>query len=153
MLTFEQKLNIIETFKELERKDVSLGRVNFHFPGSQFEKKIVVYHLHPNGNGYVYAGHLRGYETDAKGFVNIRDFSEPALILLIEDSIKALSEKPEIETIEEKWVNDNGFELTLLNEDIDTWLVYAGDLLDGAFNSYKEAANYLEEEGFTKKAY
>jgi len=29
--------------------------------------------------------------------------------------------------------------------------VYAGDLLDGAFNSYKEAANYLEEEGFRRK--
>ena len=29
MLTFEEKLAIIESFPELERKDVSLGRVNF----------------------------------------------------------------------------------------------------------------------------
>lgn len=59
MLTFEEKLSIIETFPELQRKDVSLGRVNFHYPESVQEKKIVVQHLHPNGNGFVYAGHMR----------------------------------------------------------------------------------------------
>lgn len=59
MLTFEEKLSIIETFPELQRKDVSLGRVNFHYPDSVQEKKIVVQHLHPNGNGFVYAGHMR----------------------------------------------------------------------------------------------
>ncbi|WP_214809639.1 hypothetical protein [Exiguobacterium sp. s144] len=151
MLTFEEKLRIIETFPQLVRKDVSLKRVNFQFPDSQYEKKNLVYHLHPNGNGFIYAAGLPGYETDEKGFVNIREFSEPALILLLEDAIKALSTVQSVETLEETWVNDNQFELTLLNEDIDTWLVYAGDLLDGAFNSYKEAANYLEEEGFRRK--
>lgn len=39
MLTFEEKLTIIETFPQLVRKEVSLNRVNFHFPESQFEKK------------------------------------------------------------------------------------------------------------------
>ena len=73
------------------------------------------------------------------------------MILLLEDAIKSLSTVETVETLEETWVNDNQFELTLLNEDLDTWLVYAGDLLDGAFNSYKEAANYLEEEGFRRK--
>ena len=151
MLTFEEKLNIIESFPQLVRKDVSLNRVNFHFPESQFEKKIFVYHLHPNGNGFVYAAGLPGYEVDNKGLVNIREFSAPALILLLEDAIKSLSTVETVETLEETWVNDNQFELTLLNEDLDTWRVYAGDLLDGAFNSYKEAANYLEEEGFRRK--
>ena len=51
MLTFEEKLAIIESFPELERKNVSLGRVNFHFEGSIYEKKNVVYHLHPNEIG------------------------------------------------------------------------------------------------------
>ncbi len=36
MLTFEEKLSIIESFPELERKNVSLKRVNFHFEESRF---------------------------------------------------------------------------------------------------------------------
>ena len=32
----------------------------------------------------------------------------------------------------------------------DMWSVYAGRNLDGAFNSYGEAAEYLNEEGFKK---
>ena len=83
MLTFEEKLSIIETFPELQRKDVSLGRVNFHYLESVQEKKIVVQHLHPNGNGFVYAGHMRKKETDRKGFINIRDYTEEELKDLI----------------------------------------------------------------------
>ncbi|MBW7461016.1 hypothetical protein K0U00_43865, partial [Paenibacillus sepulcri] len=75
MLSFEEKLAIIESFPQLERKNVSLGRVNFHFEESVHDKKIVVYHLHPGGNGFVYAGLLRGYETDERGFANIRESS------------------------------------------------------------------------------
>ncbi len=39
MLTFEEKLSIIESFPELERKNVSLKRVNFHFEESRLDKK------------------------------------------------------------------------------------------------------------------
>ncbi len=39
MLTFEEKLAIIESFQELKRHDVSLGRVNFHYEDSVMEKK------------------------------------------------------------------------------------------------------------------
>lgn len=83
MLDYEQKLAIIESFPELEKKEVSLGRVNFQYSGSVADKKNVVYHLHPNGNGYVYAKGIGGYETDAKGMVNIRDFSEEDLQAII----------------------------------------------------------------------
>lgn len=58
MLTFEEKLAIIESFPQLHKKPVSLGRFNFHFEESLHDKKIVVQNLHPNGNGFVYAGHL-----------------------------------------------------------------------------------------------
>lgn len=68
MLTFEEKLAIIESFPELERVNVSLGRVNFQFNESVYEKKNVVYHLHPNGNGFVYAGRLQGYQTDGRAW-------------------------------------------------------------------------------------
>ena len=75
MLTFEEKLAIIESFPELERKDVSMGRINFHYEASASDKKNVVYHLHPNGNGFVYGAELNGYKKNDKGMVNIRDFS------------------------------------------------------------------------------
>ena len=69
MLTFTEKLAIIESFPQLQRKDVSLGRVNFHFEESVYDKKIVVQHLHPNGNGYVYAGHLSSKIRIKKGLL------------------------------------------------------------------------------------
>ena len=52
MLSFQQKLDLFSSFPELTRNDVSMGRVNFHFEGSQHEKKTVVFRLHPNGGGY-----------------------------------------------------------------------------------------------------
>ncbi|PHA02523.1 hypothetical protein COE51_02720 [Bacillus pseudomycoides] len=157
MLTFEEKLTIIESFPGLERKNVSLGRINFHYEESRLDKKNVVYHLHPNGNGFVYAGHLKGYKTNDKGMVNIRDFSADELRSLLEKSLDALSQEP-IEEItltddfqEEEWINEDKHILTLIKEDEDLWNVYAGLNLDGTFNSYKEAAQYLDEEGFTRK--
>lgn len=157
MITFEEKLTIIESFPELERKSVSLGRINFHYEESRLDKKNVVFHLHPNGNGFVYAGHLKGYKTNDKGMVNIRDFSAEELRSLLEKSIASLSQEPVEEVAiaenfqEEEWVNEDKHILTLIKEDEDMWNVYAGIQLDGTFNSYKEAAQYLDEEGFRRK--
>ncbi|PYZ99060.1 hypothetical protein CR205_11015 [Alteribacter lacisalsi] len=149
MLSFEEKLAIIESFPELERRDVSLGRVNFHFPGSVKEKKNVVYHLHPNGNGFVYAGELTGYEVDDRGMVNIRSFTERAIRSVIEKSISSLSPAPETDGEEEFWINRDSHTLSLVREG-ENWNVYADTGLDGTFNTYGEAANYLEEEGFSR---
>lgn len=157
MLTFEQKKAVIESFPELERKDVSLGRVNYQFEESKHDKKNVVYHLHPNGNGFVYAGLIRGYKTDDKGFVNIRDFTEDALRKLIRSSIQTLSEPPRTEAEEaiigegqeERWFGPDDQTLILLNED-EWWNIYAGLNLEESFGSYEEAIQYLEEEGFTR---
>ncbi|WP_053363158.1 hypothetical protein [Bacillus sp. FJAT-27251] len=155
MLTFEEKLAIIEEFLELERKNVSLKRVNFHFEGSADDKKNVVYHLHPNGNGFVFAGKLGGYETDSKGMVNIRDYSKEELRHLLKEAIESLKPNPHEEAVigeaeEERWVNDEKHTLILVEED-DMWNVYAGLNLDGTFPSYNEARQYLEEEGFSRR--
>ncbi|WP_216827659.1 hypothetical protein [Alkalihalobacterium elongatum] len=155
MLTFNEKLAIIESFKELTRKDVSLGRVNFQYEESQAEKKNVVYHLHPNGNGFVYAGNIKGYSTDNKGMVNIREFTEDELKTIIQQSINSLDvvnpneDELSDEAIEETWINRDKQSLTLINEE-GMWNVYAGLNLDGTFNSYGEAAAYLDEEGFKR---
>ncbi|KEK22825.1 hypothetical protein [Bacillus gaemokensis] len=156
MLTFEEKLSIIESFPQLERKNVSLKRVNFQFEESRLDKKNVVYHLHPNGNGFVYASGIKGYKTDDKGMVNIREFSAEELQSLIQKSIELLSQEPEEVVVqaepakEEEWRNEDGHILTLIQED-DMWNVYAGVNLDGTFNSYPEATEYLDEEGFSRK--
>lgn len=156
MLTFEEKLAIIDGFPELERKNVSLGRVNFQYKESVTEKMNVVYHLHPNGNGFVYAELLESYEFDQKGMVNIRDFSAAELKTIIQQSIASLSANTTAEAAiiedneEERWINSENHTLILVNED-DIWNVYAGLNLDATFLTYNEAAQYLQEEGFRKR--
>ncbi|MMZ58820.1 hypothetical protein D1872_208150 [compost metagenome] len=165
MLTFEQKLSIFDSFPELERRDVSLGRVNYHYEQSAYDKKTVVYRLHPNGNGYVYAGLLEGYEVDPKGLVNIRDYNEEQLRDLVEKSISSLSvnenteRNPEHSSAESSqprlniqtqggvWINANGEQLTLKYED-DLWYIYSGISIEMVFETREEAGEYLNEEGF-----
>lgn len=157
MLTFEEKLDIINTFPELERVNVSLGRVNFQFKKSISDKKNVVYHLHPNGNGFVYAGLLPNYPADEKGMVNIRDFSAKELKQIIKESINSLSSvnKPVIEEAiigdsqEERWINDLQETLLLVNED-ETWNIYFGLNLEETFGTYEEAEMFLVDEGFRR---
>ncbi len=159
MLTFEQKLAVIESFPELERKDVSLGRVNFQYEDSGFDRKNVVYHLHKNGNGFVYAGHLRGYSTDEKGLVNIRDLSEEELRSLLAASIRSLapdaaqasqkSSTASASSSEELWIGPDNHTLRLFYED-ELWYVYDRQNLESAFETYEEAEEYLQEEGFSR---
>jgi hypothetical protein len=156
MLSFEEKLKVIESFPQLERKDVSLRRVNFHYVESGSEKKNVVYHLHPNGNGFVYADKLKEYDTDNKGMVNIRDFSEAELREIIRKSIQSLVPNTiEEKTIakesveEEEWIDSENNALLLLQEE-GFWNTYAGVNLENSFSSYEEACEYLKEEGFEK---
>ncbi|WP_078556009.1 hypothetical protein [Bacillus alkalicellulosilyticus] len=156
MLTFEQKLAIIESFPELERHDVSLNRVNFHYVGGDSDKKNVVYHLHPNGNGFVYAAALKVPNKDPKGMVNIRDFSEEELRSIVKRSIESLQPnavrelEETLQDIDEVWMDNEGHKLTVVHED-DMWNVNAGEQLDGTFLSYNEAKQYLLEEGFKPK--
>jgi hypothetical protein len=148
MLTFEQKQEIIESFPELSRKEVSLKRVNYHYEDSQFDKTVVVQHLHPNGNGFVYVAGIPGYETDERGLVNIREATEEELRKTIADSIMALSEQEEeVQPIEQKWTNDEGIELTL-TEELGAWNLYFGLNLEDTFGDYEEALAYLKEERF-----
>ncbi|WP_047152699.1 hypothetical protein [Aneurinibacillus tyrosinisolvens] len=150
MLTFEEKLAIIESFPQLERKNVSLGRVNFHYEESAFDKKIVVYHLHPNGNGFVYAGHLPDYDTDDKGLVNIRDYAADELRSLIKSSIESLSDDSEMEEEQgEQWTGPEEQTLLLVHEN-DLWNVYTGLNLEASFETYEEAEQYMQEEGFVR---
>jgi hypothetical protein len=155
MLSFEEKLAVADSFPELQRKDVSLGRVNYQFEESVYDKKTVVYHLHPNGNGFVYAGELAEYDTDDKGFVNIRNFTADELRSIIGQSIRSLSGGDRSAGAngserEERWTNAKKQTLTLKYEDEDQmWYIFAGLNLDATFDTYEEAKEYLEDEGFS----
>ncbi|OCA90627.1 hypothetical protein A8F94_01745 [Bacillus sp. FJAT-27225] len=156
MLTFEEKLAVIESFPELTRKNVSLGRVNFQFEESVTDKKNVVYHLHPNGNGYVYAAGLPGYDTDQKGLVNIRDFTESELRELLAKTIASMSGAEEVTEAaaegpyQEVWVNKENQKLNVVHED-ELWNVYFGANLEESFGDYREIQEYMAEEGFSRR--
>ena len=151
MLTFEQKTAIIESFPELTKKEVSLKRGNQYFECSLYDKKVVVYHLHPNGNGFVFVGELKNYDADSKGLVNIREASEEELRKMITDSIGILSEEEQFEEEEveevEIWKNREAQELKLVHEDT-LWNIYHGVNLEESYESYDEAEEYLLSEGF-----
>lgn len=152
MLSFEEKKAIIESFEELVAKPISMNRLNYHYPGSQYDKKIVVEKLHPNGNGFVYVGDLLAYNADDRGLVNIRDFSEQELRDVIEDSITYLTEVDDIVeevTIEEAFRNRAGDQL-LLTFDGSFWNVYHGFNLEESFGTRDDAEEYLQSEGFRK---
>jgi hypothetical protein len=156
MLTFDEKIAIIEKFPDLERNNVSLGRVNFQLKNSLSDKKNIVYHLHPNGNGFVYTGQLTKYDKDEKGLTNIRNFSEKELKEIISDAIHSLSivnpqsivEQAIVgENQEERWINKNQQQLIVVLEN-DAWNIYFGLNLDETFDTYEEARDFLIEEGF-----
>lgn len=151
MLTFEEKQQIIEGFPELVKKEVSMKRLNYHYEESLFDKTVVVQHLHPNGNGFVYVADIKGYKPDERGLVNIREFSADELRTVIQAAIEGLAtEAVEEEMLEEVWQNAAGQTLTLLEED-DFFNVYHGYNLEEGFGDYEEAAGYLKEEGFSVK--
>lgn len=161
MLTFEQKIAILDSYPQLEARKVSLGRVNYHLEQSRHDKKTVASHIHPNGNGFVYAGLLRGYETDDKGLVNIRDYSEAELRELLDASIQSLltyvPEAPAPSRRKKRtsagaaslWKNADGHTLSLRFEE-DLWYLYAGLHLEMAFETEGEAEEYLAEESFVR---
>lgn len=151
MLTFDEKIKIAEEFIELEKKEVSMGRVNFHYEESAYDKKNVVYHLHPNGNGFVYAELVQDVKTDERGMLNIREYTADDLRNLIKEAIASLQadDSTEEEFEIEEWENIEDQLLVLMPEE-DGWNVYAGLQLDGTFNTYGEAIDYLEKEGFKR---
>ncbi|MEK3763887.1 MULTISPECIES: hypothetical protein [unclassified Solibacillus] len=150
MLTFEQKQEIIESFPQLTKKEISLKRVNYHFEGSLYEKTIVVEKLHPNGNGFVFVGDLLKYEKEAgdNGLVNIRDYDEEALREIVRDAIDYLSEE-EVEDLPiiETWVSREGTKLNLEFNDR-SWNIYHQGNLEETFGTREDAVAYLREDGF-----
>lgn len=148
MLTFEQKQAIIESYPELTRKDVSMKRINYHYEDSLYDKTVVVQHLHPNGNAFVYVAGILGYDADERGLINVREASEEELRKTITDAIAALAqEEVEEQAVEQHWANAAGEKLVLM-EELGAWNLYHGLNLEDSFGDYAEAVAYLKEEQF-----
>lgn len=148
MLSFEEKSAILEGFSELNKKPISMNRVNYHYEESLYDKTIVVEKLHPNGNGFVFVGDLEKYKDVAneKGLVNIREFDEESLRTIIKDAIHYLSEDRDI-LIEETWISKEGMELKLVHHKRD-WNIYYNNNLEESFGTREAAEAYLREDGF-----
>lgn len=127
-----------------------MRRLNYHYEESLFDKTIVVQHLHPNGNGFIFLPDVAGYETDERGLVNIREATEEEIKTMIRLSIGLLSAEEQIELLEEVWTN-GASDLLLKEEVAGYWNVYHGDNLEDSFEEQEEAIAYLKEEGFERK--
>ncbi|MBC1522461.1 hypothetical protein HB912_12465 [Listeria aquatica] len=150
MLSFEEKRKIITRFTVLEEKPVSMKRYNYHYPASKRDKTVLVKHLHPNGNGFVYAPYLEGEEVlDKEGYVNIYEATEDKLIQLIERAITYMDSDGEAYQEGDTFVyqNDAGELLKLVFEN-KMWIVYAYENVEAVFKSLDQAESYLADEGF-----
>ncbi len=83
--------------------------------------------------------------------MNIREYSAEDFRNLIKEALASLQtdESTEEEFEIEEWENIEDQLLVLMPEE-DGWNVYAGLQLDGTFNTYGEAIDYLEKEGFKR---
>ncbi|WP_099221897.1 hypothetical protein [Listeria costaricensis] len=149
MLTFEQKQQIFARFDELEEKSVSMGRLNYHFEGSKREKTLVIKHLHPNGNAWLYAPFLERDDLDKEGYLNIRDLSESEIEQLLKEAIGYLSTDgdPYQEGFYEWYQDGNGDALKLSYEN-KMWIIYTGENVEAVFPTREAALGYLADEGF-----
>ncbi|WP_239256553.1 hypothetical protein [Listeria ilorinensis] len=149
MLTFEQKQQIFAHFDELEEKSVSMGRLNYHFEGSQREKTLIIKHLHPNGNAWLYAPFLESDDLDKEGYLNIRDLSENEIAHLLKEAIRYLSTDgdPYQEGFHEWYQDRNGDALKLSYEN-KMWIIYTGENVEAVFPTREAAIGYLTDEGF-----
>jgi len=72
--------------------------------------------------------------------------SVEALRDVIKQSIASLSES---DPFEETWVNAEDQTLRIVH-DFDLWNIYAGEMLDGTYETYDCADDYLQPEGFRR---
>lgn len=153
MLTFEQKEAILDRYAELTKQPVSLKRLNYHYKASEQAKTIIVRHLHPNGNIWIYAPFLTMDETDEKGYVNGRDYTKAQLIEAIEAAIDELQkdESGFKADYKEIWENTRLHQTLILAHEKDMWQVLTDDgKVEMAFYAKSAAESYLDDEGFFK---
>lgn len=150
MLSFDEKKAIFDSYNELESREVSMGRVNYHFANSAVDKTTVVKFLHPkSANAFVYAGYLPKTETK-DGYLSVHDMEEAEIRSLVDAAIDFLKKTVDgfEEGYTERWHDDRQDEL-LLTYSHGTWLVIlTTESVEAVFKTKEAAESYLVEEGF-----
>ncbi|MGD9567109.1 MAG: hypothetical protein AB7V48_02110 [Sedimentibacter sp.] len=72
-LSYEEKINILNSYPKLIKKTISYDRTNYYLDYTKNRRKTVVGELRKSGNGYIYVGYLEKYKNiaDSRGFLNI----------------------------------------------------------------------------------
>lgn len=96
MLSFEEKKAIFHSFK-LEEKQMSNGKVSFHYPESKQRGQVLATQLHSTGNGYVVGKYMseetikkNGFTVDSRGWISIKEFSKKELENVITEAMKSM---------------------------------------------------------------
>jgi len=86
----DNKIKVIESFKELEKKVDKYDRYNYclSIKGRKRHALIVMELIH-TGNGYINGRYINtnAYETTKAGDINIKNFTDDEITKLIEESI------------------------------------------------------------------
>ncbi|MFD1676734.1 hypothetical protein [Alicyclobacillus fodiniaquatilis] len=92
MMTFSQKIEFLQSFPELNKKELPDGRVNFYYANSRKQGKVIVRELYPpTGNGYLCGRYMSDFKVDARGWINIRDVGKEQLRTMVLAAISSMS--------------------------------------------------------------
>ncbi|HAC1759281.1 TPA_asm: hypothetical protein GI947_14420, partial [Listeria monocytogenes] len=120
-----------------------------HYPASKRDKKIIVKHLHPNGNAFVYAPFLEVEPLDKQGYVNVKDYSENEIRVLLLEAKEFMDSDEDgyKEGLTKIYQDNSGEKLSLVYEN-KMWVIYTGENLEAVFPTLESAEGYLLDEGF-----
>ncbi|PDL31426.1 hypothetical protein AFZ03_09635 [Listeria monocytogenes] len=144
-----EKKALIESINGFELHEISMGRINVHYPASKRDKKIIVKHLHPNGNAFVYAPFLEVEPLDKQGYVNVKDYSENEIRVLLLEAKEFMDSDEDgyKEGLTKIYQDNSGEKLSLVYEN-KMWVIYTGENLEAVFPTLESAEGYLLDEGF-----
>jgi hypothetical protein len=94
MLSREKKCEIILSFPNIIQKQIANDRIKFDYEESKAPGKEIIGELSHTGNGYInakYMSHVSGYSVDPRGWINIKEFSEDELRIIIQKVIDSMS--------------------------------------------------------------
>lgn len=94
MLSFNEKREIFNSFKELSEVSDKYGRYFYYYYDSKSYRKLLVRDFSLKGSGYVYCEVLPEYKDNKndRGWINIKDFTQTRLKDLVSNIIKYHSE-------------------------------------------------------------
>jgi len=108
MLSFDEKKEIFRSF-DLVEKEMSNGKLSYHYPKSKQRGQVLATQLHTTGNGYVIGKYMseeiviaNDFQVDSRGWISIKEFSKEELKNLISHAMDSMLNVDESEQQEPK---------------------------------------------------